>query len=145
MKSPPDDSCMGLGVDLVALPRFAEFLERNECYLGEVFTRRELAAADATRRDLYLASRWALKEAVLKALGTGWGSGVQWIDVEALGDLSRPHIRLYGRAERIADGSSGASLVGAIGYAGEYVIAMAVLNAEANRRPSGRRGEILSP
>lgn len=145
MKAAPHDGCAGVGVDLVALPRFIEFVKRNESYLGEVFTRRELAAAEAARRDLYLASRWALKEAVFKALGTGWGSGVQWTDVEALGDLSAPQISLHGRAEQIADGNGRSSLVGAIGWAGECVIAMALLNAGSNEQPSGRLDEIPSP
>jgi len=144
LKSAPNDSCMGVGVDLVALGRFAEFVQRNEPYLREVFTRQELAAAEAARRDLYLASRWALKEAVLKALGTGWGSGVQWTDVEAVGDLSAPRITLHGRAKRIADGDGRASVVGTIGWAGECVIAISLIDAGSNGQQAGRRDEIPS-
>lgn len=144
MKSAPDDSCMGVGVDLVALPRFTEFVQRNEPYLREVFTRQELAAAEAARRDLYLASRWALKEAVLKALGTGWGSGVRWTDVEAIGDLSAPQISLHGRARQIAHGNGRASVVGTVGWAGECVIAMALIDSGSNGQQAGRRDEIPS-
>lgn len=128
MRPAPQGSHLGIGVDLVDVPRFAEFLRRNQPYLGEVFTRRELAAAEAEHRDLYLATRWALKEAALKALGTGWGSGVQFTDVEALGDLSAPHISLHGRAQQIADEAGSSSVTGSTGCAGESVIAIVVLS-----------------
>ncbi len=124
----PQGTHLGIGVDLVDVPRFAEFLRRNQLYLGEVFTGGELAAAEAERRDLYLASRWALKEAALKALGTGWGSGVQFTDVEALGGLCAPRIILHGRAQQVADEAGSSSVTGSTGWAGESVIAIVVLS-----------------
>ena len=131
MTRAPQGSHLAIGVDLVDVPRFAEFLRRNRLDLGEVFTRRELAAADIARRDLYLASRWGLKEAVLKALGTGWGSGVQFTDVEALGGISAPLISLHGKAQQLADEAGNPSVTGSTGCAGDSVIAIVVLSPAA--------------
>jgi holo-[acyl-carrier protein] synthase len=118
----------GVGIDFVELDRFEAFVIRNEESLGEIFTRRELAQADGDgRRVLYLATRWALKEAVLKALGTGWGSEVEWRDVEVLGDLFRPRITLRGVARQLADGTGAAHAMASAASSGDCVIAMAAL------------------
>ena len=46
-----------------------------------------------------MAARFAVKEAVLKAIGTGWGKGVRWTDVEVVADREhRPTVRLAGAA-----------------------------------------------
>jgi holo-[acyl-carrier protein] synthase len=141
----PSDVCLGVGIDVVDLPHFVRFLRRNQSSLWEIFTEREMATAERERRDLYLATRWALKEATLKALGTGWGSGVQLIEVEALGRLSTPRISLHGRAQQLAEEAGGASVTGSTGCAGECVIAMVVLDAASVGAESGRNGEVLSP
>ena len=135
---------VGLGIDLVALPRFSAFVRRHGDSLGEVFTPAELAAADRHfSRELYLASRWACKEAVLKALGTGWGAGVDWTDVEVLGGLLSPCVLLRGVAAQIA-GRIGARLpIGSVAWAGPNVIAVAALARPAAHPEGGREYAIL--
>ena len=49
--------------------------------------------------DASLAARFAAKEAAMKALGTGWGNGVGWRDLEVVGSAGQvPHLQLHGRA-----------------------------------------------
>lgn len=77
----------------------------GERFLERVFTEAERAYADANprRRAEHLAARFAAKEAVLKALGTGWRDGIAWTDVEVVREPSgRPGVRLHGRAAGIA-------------------------------------------
>jgi holo-[acyl-carrier protein] synthase len=117
-----------IGVDILELDRFNAFLARNEEHLCEIFTRQELAAADAGRqRNLYLATRWALKEAVLKALGTGWGGDVEWTDVEAVGALFEPRIVLRGAAKRAAERSGVSCAIGSASSSAGTVLALAAL------------------
>lgn len=83
---------LGLGTDLVELERMQAALGRQgEALLRRLFTERERAAlqgdAQLVRR---VAARFAAKEAALKALGTGWGQGVGWHDVEVLGGRGEP-------------------------------------------------------
>jgi holo-[acyl-carrier protein] synthase len=119
---------LGLGIDLVALPRFARFLGRPAGDPSAVFTVAELEAAESgTRRELYLATRWALKEAALKALGIGWSAGVEWTDVEATGALRVPRLLLRGEAERRARRLGARRVLGAVGWAGALVVAVVVL------------------
>lgn len=122
-----------MGIDILDLVRFSEFLVRNEGRLTEVFTPRELSAAAADgRRELYLATRWGLKEAVLKALGIGWGGDVEWTDVEAVGAAFRPDIALHGAVEMAAAGNGTPRAVGSASASGETVIAMAMLAPAAD-------------
>jgi len=123
------DVC-GIGIDVLELPRFRVFLTRNAGSLEEIFTQAELsAAATDGRRDLFLATRWALKEAVLKALGTGWGAGVEWTDVEVVGALSRPQIRLHGAAREAAEKSGAGGAVGSTSSSSDSVIALVALTS----------------
>lgn len=92
---------LGLGTDLVELDRLQAALERQgEALLRRLFTERERAAlegdAQLVRRA---AARFAAKEAALKALGTGWGEGLGWHDVEVLGGRGQPpELHLSGAA-----------------------------------------------
>lgn len=94
------------GVDLVEVARVAELLERHPQRARErVFTESELGYARGLKREMeHLAARFAAKEAVLKALGTGWSGGIAWTDVEVTRNASgAPGVALHNRAAQIAD------------------------------------------
>jgi holo-[acyl-carrier protein] synthase len=94
-----------VGFDLVDVERFRGALSRHgDAFRRRVFTEREWAhAAARADRDVALAARFAAKEAVMKALETGWGRGVSWQEVEVEGgSRGAPRVRLHGRAAAIA-------------------------------------------
>jgi holo-[acyl-carrier protein] synthase len=101
----------GIGVDLCDVARIARAIEGRDgaAFLRRVFTTGERAYCDRRRgapRVQSYAARFAAKEAVMKALGTGWGQGVSWQDVEVVreGD-GAPHLVLHGvAADRIPPG-----------------------------------------
>ena len=94
------------GVDLVWTARIAEMLrDHGQKFLDRCYTPAEQAycAGNAKRHVEHLAARFAAKEAVLKALGTGLADGINWTDVEVLRHPSgRPEIVLHGRAAEVA-------------------------------------------
>lgn len=93
------------GIDLVEISRFAEFLDRHpDRARDRLFTKAELDYAAGKKRETeHLAARFAAKEAVLKALGTGWAQGIAWTDVEITRDhAGRPGVVLYNRAAQCA-------------------------------------------
>lgn len=98
---------LGHGIDLVDVARLRRSVEEHgEHFLARVFTVGERSYCDrqSKRRFEHLAARFAAKEAVLKALGTGWSGGIAWTDVEVIReDNGRPVIRLQGIAAEIAD------------------------------------------
>jgi holo-[acyl-carrier protein] synthase len=97
----------GLGIDSIQLSRIARVHEEfGEKFLTRILTESERAYvarwADPVPR---IAGRFAVKEACMKALGTGWGAGVRWRDIEVGREPGgRPVVHLAGRArERLAE------------------------------------------
>ena len=92
------------GVDLVEVARIAAMLdEHGERFRERVYTPGEQKYAEAGRRAERYAARFAAKEAVFKALGTGWRSGIAWTDVEIVNEPSgRPTLLLRGRCAELA-------------------------------------------
>ena len=96
---------IGHGIDLVEINRIGEMLKRHGTrFLDRVFTRGEQTySAGAKRQVEHLAVRFAAKEAVLKALGTGWRNGIAWTDVEVLIEPGgKPFLQLHNAALDIA-------------------------------------------
>ncbi len=95
---------LGLGVDIVEIERMAAALERRPRMKERLFSAEERAYCDARGRpEVHYALRFAAKEAVLKALGTGF-SGMRFTDVEVIREASgRPVPRLSGRAAERAE------------------------------------------
>jgi holo-[acyl-carrier protein] synthase len=85
-----------VGVDIIEIDRIRRAISRSQdSFLNRIYTPAELVY---TRNVSSLAARFAAKEAVMKALGTGT-RGVGWKDIEILTNADgEPLIRLYGRA-----------------------------------------------
>lgn len=96
---------VGLGLDLAQIARVQDFIERRgQRALDRVFTPAEQAYCDrrASRFASY-AGRFAVKEAVMKVLGTGWRAGVRWVDIEVVRPPGQaPTVALHGASARIA-------------------------------------------
>jgi holo-[acyl-carrier protein] synthase len=95
-------SSYAVGIDMIAIPRVRAVIERHDGrFLRRVYTPEEVAFCRG--RVPELAARFAAKEAVMKALGTG-AHGVAWREIEILPDRrGKPLIYLYGRAKDRAD------------------------------------------
>jgi holo-[acyl-carrier protein] synthase len=93
---------LAVGADLIEVRRIDALVEGyGERFTTRVFTPGELAACGGRAESL--AARWAAKEAVAKALGTGIGV-VAWREIEVLrGENGCPAVRLHGRAQIMAD------------------------------------------
>ncbi|MEW1720673.1 holo-ACP synthase [Streptomyces sp. NPDC093109] len=94
-----------LGTDLVVVDRVESLLAGKPGLAERIFTTAELAycASRGRRRPNHLAVRFAAKEAVMKALGTGASAGVEWTDMEVINAIGgRPTVRLHGGAAAVA-------------------------------------------
>lgn len=87
-----------VGVDVVGVERMARLVDENEGIADTIFTAAEQDYCRGKRRSAeHMAGRFAAKEAVLKAFGTGIGKRMRWTDVEIVhGTGGRPRVRLHG-------------------------------------------------
>jgi holo-[acyl-carrier protein] synthase len=121
---------IAIGVDLVEINRIEEvFTRRGDRFRKRVFTEGEISYCE--RRASKLASyaaRFAAKEAVMKALGTGWSEGVGWKDIEVVSSpTGAPTIQLHRNAlERMREIGATRVLV-SLTHSGELAIAQIVL------------------
>ncbi len=95
---------VGLGVDIVDIARMRMILKRTPAFKERVFSEAERAYCETTPvPEAHYATRFAAKEAVVKALGTGFSQGIWVRDVEVVrGAGGRPHIALTGKAKERA-------------------------------------------
>ncbi len=118
----------GVGVDIIEIPRLERAIERwGEPFLRRVFTdveRRRAGGRPGAAQ--HLAGRFAAKEAVMKALGTGW-RGLAWREIEIDADpRGNPVVRLSGRAARAASARGIAGLAVSISHTRALATALAV-------------------
>lgn len=108
---------IGIGSDIVEIARIQRLCERYDSkFLLRLFTEQELKIANQRKlRYAFYAKRFAGKEAVLKALGTGLTQGVSWQDIEIINDSNgRPLVFLKDCALRL--------LLNKLGQAKDYNI-----------------------
>lgn len=120
---------VGVGTDLVSIPRMRAVLERYRDRLCQrLYTTEE--TAEGQRRpvpELHFASRFAAKEATMKALGTGWGVGIGWREIEIVGPRGKPPaVRLSGRARLVAEEKGIRHLHLSLSHDGDYAVAFVV-------------------
>lgn len=117
-----------VGVDVTAISRMTRLLTRYPASQERLFTASEWEyCRPKRRRHEHLAARFAAKEAVMKAFGTGLGSGVRWKDVEILNDGDgRPRVRLAGKLASIAESDGLSELDVSLSHSGDVAIAYAV-------------------
>ena len=130
----------GIGVDVIEIHRVAGVWERKgQRFLDRIYTpleqQRCLQGGPVAQREK-LAARFAAKEAVMKALGTGWRQGVRWRDIEIRHKKTgEPYVQLWGATKELA----AARDIGCIHISLSHSEELAVATAMALEGPEGRR------
>lgn len=121
---------VGLGVDMEEVSRLREVIGRHgRTFLDRVFTSSEVAYCERHRdpAERY-AARFAAKEAMMKALGTGWSKGVRWRDIEVTRKPGgRPTIVLHGVAREHADRMGARHINVSLSHSGNFALAEVIL------------------
>lgn len=144
--APPEDAAVPsarvrVGVDLVSVARVARLLDEQPGIADTLFTGREQRYCDGKRRRVeHLAARFAAKEAVLKAFGTGVGPRMRWTDVEIVNTpLGRPRVHLHGAVADVAARKGLQELDISLSHTAELAVAqvVAVLGGPDGAVPEG--------
>ncbi len=114
-----------VGVDIVEIPRIAEAVTRwGDRFLHRIYTQQERNYC-GSRIDRF-ATRFAAKEAVMKALGTGI-RGIAWREIEVVRQRGRPpQVHLHGRALARAQALGLTELAVSLSHSHEYAVASVV-------------------
>ena len=123
-------SVIGIGVDLVECSRIQHSLDRfGDRFLRRVFTDGEIAYSNSMKFPArHLAARFAAKEAVSKAFGTGIGKSMGWRDIDVQKKSSgEPFLVLSGGAETLARDLGMTKALITLSHTDQHAIAMIVL------------------
>ncbi len=120
---------IGLGIDATEIPRIAETMKNyGDRFLQRIFTPGEIGYCQSKRHAAqHFAARFAVKEAAMKALGTGHSRGVLWRDVEVVRYGGPPQLRFHGGAARRFEALGGRSSVVTITHTDTLALAQVIL------------------
>ncbi len=121
---------IGIGIDLVKIERIQQMVQRwDKRFLDRVFTPIEQSYSLSSRYPYpRFAARFAIKEAVMKAIGTGWRSGVKWTDIELRNEPSgKPIVQLYGKVKHWVDAHGVTDIHASVSHDAEYSIGQVML------------------
>ena len=120
---------LGIGSEIVECLRIGRMIElHGELFLNRVFTPREIEYCSARKATTqHYAGRWAAKEAILKALGTGWSRGIRWRDLEIRNDVAgKPSVALGGEARDLCERLGIGDMLISISHCRTHATALAV-------------------
>jgi holo-[acyl-carrier protein] synthase len=134
---------LGIGIDLVENKEMADILSKwKGRFKDRVFLRKEQRYCDSKALPVsHYAGRFAVKEAVTKAFGTGVGSHISWLDIEVLRDpkTGAPSVKLSPKAMRLSAKRKASSILISLAHTRHYAVAHAVLLGGAPSRKVRRR------
>ncbi len=121
---------LGVGTDIVEVARIeASVKQSGEKFLQRIFLPGEIAYCLAYKTPgPHLAVRFAAKEAVAKAFGTGIGGALGWLDMEVVRlESGEPRLVLQGRGKKLFEARGAKNLLLSLSHTENYATAMAVL------------------
>ena len=132
---------LGIGTDIIECLRIAQMIERHgDLFIRRVYTDHEISYCQERKAATqHFAGRWAAKEAVLKALGTGWVKGIGWRDIE-IHNLrgGQPVVKLRGGARDVVEKAGIGQMQISISHCRSHATAFAIaLAAEEEASSSG--------
>lgn len=127
-------SIVAIGVDICDVSRIRSIEEKHgKRFLQKVFTDQEAGYCEKKiEKHTSLAARFAAKEALLKALGTGLRSGLQWKEIEVENDhLGKPYFKFHGQTANLV---SGRTVFLSLSHTNDNAIAFVIIQGEPFKR-----------
>ena len=132
---------LGLGTDITECLRIARMIERHgELFIDRVYTPVEIKYCQSRKQSTqHFTGRWAAKEAILKALGTGWRRGISWRDIEVRNEPGgKPIVALCGGAKDVVEKLGITAIYVTISHCRSHATATAIAVGKKKRGPAAR-------
>jgi holo-[acyl-carrier protein] synthase len=122
----------GIGNDIVSIKRVADVYKEHEQFADKVLSKKELAIFETKNNDIkYLAKRWAGKEAIYKAIGSGFAGNCKFPDISILNDSEgKPYVEINGATKEYLSKKLGDYKIHISLSDDEYAIGMCVIQAD---------------
>jgi holo-[acyl-carrier protein] synthase len=125
---------VGIGTDMVAVSRWKDLIQKFGLKVAKkILTVKELEIFFSIENDNkpnFLAKRFAAKEAIVKALGTGFRDGISFLDIEIDNDnFGKPFVKLFNIALDTFNSIKGKSIHISISDEKNYAIAFSVIES----------------
>lgn len=121
---------LGLGIDIIDTPRVKKIAdEYGEDFIVKIFTDSEIDYCRSKNNpEINFGARFAAKEALLKALGTGLRGDINWKDIEIMNDsLGKPSIKLNGKAAESSNKLGVTRVTVSLSHTKDYAVAVVIL------------------
>jgi holo-[acyl-carrier protein] synthase len=131
---------LGIGIDIIEVERIRASHERfGERFLNRILHPNEITYCMSYRVPApFLAARFAAKEAISKAFGTGIGAQLGWRDMEiGRKESGEPFVILHERGQKLLEARGGRRMLISLTHTQTYASAVAVLESESERRKKG--------
>ncbi len=122
---------VGIGTDIIEVKRIERLLSKQERFKERIFTQREIKYCEPKRNKAQnYAARFAVKEALLKAIGTGWREGVAFKEIELMNNKrGKPELVLSGTVKKITDELGVTNIQVSISHLEELAIGTVILES----------------
>lgn len=119
---------IGIGIDMVEVSRIKQTVITNKTFLERIYSKKEIKLSDRGKfRYEELAGRFAVKEAILKTIKTGWRRGVQFKDIVVLNEKSgAPYATLNGKTKEIAESLGVRNIFVSISHTHDVAVGLAI-------------------
>lgn len=122
------------GVDIIEIDRIKKSLETNgEIFKGKIFSDNEIEYCERRKVAKYqsYAARFAAKEAVSKAFGSGISGGIDWKDIEVANDSNgRPYVILSGKAKEFFDNMKAKDISLSLSHCESHAVAYVIIETD---------------
>ena len=120
---------VGIGIDIVKVSRIKKAITEKKNFLERIFVDKEIKLSERGKfRFEELAGRFAVKEAVFKAIKTGWRQGVTFKDIVVLNEPSgAPYVNLYGKVQEVASSLDIKKVFVSISHSKDVAVGMVIL------------------
>lgn len=122
----------GTGIDIIEVERIRNVLERDTGFRDKIFTPEEIRYCESKKNKYqHYAARFSAKEALMKAIGTGWRFGIRFADIEVFhNDLGQPQIRVSGKANEMLSDLSISKIHVSLSHLKELATAIVIIENE---------------